>query len=143
LNAAMFSLYGDSGAIFGKNILAQHPVILALFSGAGGCFIHGWPPCRCTRSKHHPFWRLSAPEVHWSQYDGDSGGGGTAHRQACEPILACADARLSRDGGHAEAHRGIRPVPPAPGARTAASSCKRISRSSMRVWPKASCLLRP
>jgi hypothetical protein len=39
LNTAMFSLYGDSGAIFGKNILAQHPVILALFSGAGGRFI--------------------------------------------------------------------------------------------------------
>jgi len=31
LNTAMFSLYGDSGAVFGKNILAQHPVILALF----------------------------------------------------------------------------------------------------------------
>jgi hypothetical protein len=39
LNTAMFSLYGDSGAVFGKNILAQHPVILALFSGAGGRLI--------------------------------------------------------------------------------------------------------
>lgn len=39
LNTAMFSLYGDAGRIFQKNILAQHPVILGLFSGAGGRFI--------------------------------------------------------------------------------------------------------
>jgi hypothetical protein len=39
LNAAMFDLYGNSGQIFQKNILAQHPVILGLFSGAGGRFI--------------------------------------------------------------------------------------------------------
>ncbi len=39
LNAAMFDLYGNSGHIFQKNILAQHPVILGLFSGAGGRFI--------------------------------------------------------------------------------------------------------
>jgi hypothetical protein len=39
LNAAMFGLYDDSAAIFRKNILAQHPVILALFSGAGGRLI--------------------------------------------------------------------------------------------------------
>jgi hypothetical protein len=39
LNTAMFALYGDSGKIFGENILAQHPVILALFTGAGGRFI--------------------------------------------------------------------------------------------------------
>ena len=39
LNTAMFSLYDASGRIFRRNILAQHPVILALFSGAGGRFI--------------------------------------------------------------------------------------------------------
>ena len=38
LNTAMFSLYGEAGRIFQKNILAQHPVILGLFSGAGGRF---------------------------------------------------------------------------------------------------------
>jgi hypothetical protein len=35
----MFELYGDAGRLFQKNILAQHPVILGLFSGAGGRFI--------------------------------------------------------------------------------------------------------
>ena len=47
LNAAMFDLYGNSGQIFQKNILAKHPVILGLFSGAGGRFIlyrPGQPP---------------------------------------------------------------------------------------------------
>jgi hypothetical protein len=39
LNTTMFELYGDASAIFTTNILAQHPVILALFSGAGGRFI--------------------------------------------------------------------------------------------------------
>jgi hypothetical protein len=38
LNTTMFELYGDAGKIFQKNILAQHPVILGLFSGAGGRF---------------------------------------------------------------------------------------------------------
>jgi hypothetical protein len=36
LNTAMFGLYDESGRIFRKNLLAQHPVILALFNGAGG-----------------------------------------------------------------------------------------------------------
>src|SRR6478752_8539871 len=47
LNSAMFDLYGASGAIFQANFLAHHPVILALFSGAGGHFIlyrPGQPP---------------------------------------------------------------------------------------------------
>jgi hypothetical protein len=39
LNATMFDLYGNSAQIFKKNILAEHPVILGLFSGAGGRFI--------------------------------------------------------------------------------------------------------
>jgi hypothetical protein len=47
LNTTMFELYGDAGQIFRKNILAKHPVILGLFSGAGGRFIlyrPGMPP---------------------------------------------------------------------------------------------------
>jgi hypothetical protein len=47
LDTAMFDLYDASGAIFQANILAQHPVILGLFSGAGGRFIlyrPGQPP---------------------------------------------------------------------------------------------------
>ncbi|WP_199499926.1 hypothetical protein [Methylovirgula sp. 4M-Z18] len=47
LNNAMFDLYSNSSTIFQRNLLAQHPVILALFSGAGGRFIlyrPGQPP---------------------------------------------------------------------------------------------------
>jgi hypothetical protein len=39
LNTAMFELYDNSGRIFQRNILARHPVIFGLFSGAGGRFI--------------------------------------------------------------------------------------------------------
>jgi hypothetical protein len=39
LNTTMFELYGDAGQLFKKNILAHHPLILGLFSGAGGRFI--------------------------------------------------------------------------------------------------------
>ena len=39
LNTTMFELYGDAGQVFKKNILAEHPVILGMFSGAGGQFI--------------------------------------------------------------------------------------------------------
>src|ERR1700688_1623623 len=39
LNTGMFELYGEAAKIFQSNILAQHPVILGLFSGAGGRFI--------------------------------------------------------------------------------------------------------
>jgi hypothetical protein len=47
LNSAMFDLYGDAAKVFQKNILSKHPVILGLFSGAGGRFIlyrPGQPP---------------------------------------------------------------------------------------------------
>ncbi|WP_245296925.1 MULTISPECIES: hypothetical protein [Rhodomicrobium] len=47
LNTVMFELYGDAAKVFRANILAKHPVILALFSGAGGRFIlyrPGQPP---------------------------------------------------------------------------------------------------
>jgi hypothetical protein len=39
LNSSMFELYDNSLHVFEKNILARHPVILGLFSGAGGRFI--------------------------------------------------------------------------------------------------------
>src|SRR5262249_40408972 len=39
LNTAMFGLYGNSGKVFQRNILNQHPIILALFSGTGGRLI--------------------------------------------------------------------------------------------------------
>jgi hypothetical protein len=39
LNTGMFELYGDAAKVFKKNILSQHPVILGLFSGAGGRLI--------------------------------------------------------------------------------------------------------
>ncbi len=39
LNSGMFELYGDAAKVFQSNILGQHPVILGLFSGAGGRFI--------------------------------------------------------------------------------------------------------
>lgn len=39
LNTSMFSLYESAGEAFRANILANHPVILALFSSAGGRMI--------------------------------------------------------------------------------------------------------
>jgi hypothetical protein len=39
LNTAMFELYDDAASVFKANILSKHPVILGLFSGAGGRFI--------------------------------------------------------------------------------------------------------
>ena len=39
LNSTMFELYDNSLHIFEHNILAKHPVVLGLFSGAGGRFI--------------------------------------------------------------------------------------------------------
>jgi hypothetical protein len=47
LNSSMFELYDNAAKVFQKNILSKHPVILGLFSGAGGRFIlyrPGQPP---------------------------------------------------------------------------------------------------
>src|SRR5258708_16003578 len=47
LNASMFTLYDAAANTFQSNIMARHPVILALFSGAGGRMIlyrPGKPP---------------------------------------------------------------------------------------------------
>src|SRR6266480_7206469 len=39
LNTGMFELYDAAAKVFERNILGKHPVILGLFSGAGGRFI--------------------------------------------------------------------------------------------------------
>jgi hypothetical protein len=39
LNTGMFELYDDASKVFQQNLLSKHPVILGLFSGAGGRFI--------------------------------------------------------------------------------------------------------
>jgi hypothetical protein len=47
LNSSMFELYDSAARVFQKNILNNHPIILGLFSGAGGRFIlyrPGQPP---------------------------------------------------------------------------------------------------
>ncbi|PWT85756.1 MAG: hypothetical protein C5B56_13550 [Proteobacteria bacterium] len=47
LNISMFGLYENAGQTFRKNIMDKHPIILALFSGAGGRMIlykPGQPP---------------------------------------------------------------------------------------------------
>lgn len=47
LNTTMFALYENAGVSFRRNILGKHPIILALFSGAGGRMIlyrPGQPP---------------------------------------------------------------------------------------------------
>src|ERR1700682_1518443 len=43
LNNSMFQLYAKAGAVFRQNLMAKHPIILGLFSGAGGRFIL-YPP---------------------------------------------------------------------------------------------------
>ena len=39
LNSAMFELYDNAAKVFQQNIISKHPIILGLFSGAGGRFI--------------------------------------------------------------------------------------------------------
>ena len=39
LNSMMFELYDDAARVLQANMLSKHPVILGLFSGAGGRFI--------------------------------------------------------------------------------------------------------
>ena len=54
LNSTMFELYDNAAQVFRKNILAAHPVILGLFTGAGGRFIlyrPGMPPIDARRSR--------------------------------------------------------------------------------------------
>ena len=54
LNTSMFELYDDASKIFQKNFLAKHPVILGLFSGAGGRFILYRPGMARPRKSRQP-----------------------------------------------------------------------------------------
>ena len=52
LNTSMFEFYGDAAKLFQANILAKHPVILAMFSGTGGrltLYRPGQPPLEAPR----------------------------------------------------------------------------------------------
>ena len=74
LNTSMFALYDNAGKIFQRNILAKHPIILALFSGAGGRMIlyrPGQPP---EEAPSVPM-RLPDHEVDRPQHHGDLRGG--------------------------------------------------------------------
>ena len=93
LNTTMFELYGNAGQIFKKNILAEHPVILGLFSGAGGRFIlyrPGQAPYRRAAGSD----RLSAAEVGRPQHDGAVGSRRALSRQPERPDLAQRAGRL-------------------------------------------------
>ncbi len=69
LNTTMFELYGDAAKIFQANILAKHPVILGLFSGAGGPLYPVSPrPTGARRATGSD--RLSASQISRSQHNG-------------------------------------------------------------------------
>jgi hypothetical protein len=89
LNTGMFELYGDAAKVFQKNILSKHPVILALFSGAGGRMIL----CRPGMAP------MDAPQVPivyqlLTQHDGAGAGRRSLCRQPRRQVLARCDARL-------------------------------------------------
>src|SRR5215216_6861818 len=56
LNTGMFELYDDAAKIFQKNILSKHPVILGLFTGAGGRFILYRPGMAPLEAPSVPIW---------------------------------------------------------------------------------------
>ncbi len=56
LNTGMFQLYDDAAKIFQKNILSKHPVILGLFTGAGGRFILYRPGMAPLEAPSVPIW---------------------------------------------------------------------------------------
>ena len=132
LNTTMFELYGDAAQIFKKNILAQHPVILGLFSGAGGRFIlyrPGMPP-------------LDAPSVPIVYQLMKSVGHSTmALGEVVVPYLNSPDdLSLARpDGGVSQPHADRRSTASTPsrcgtiGSRPIAASC----RTTLRSWTNA------
>ena len=79
LNTGMFELYGDAAQVFKRNILSKHPVILGLFSGAGGRFILYRPGHASARCPFGPG-RLSIAEIHRPQHHGADPGGGPLSR---------------------------------------------------------------
>jgi hypothetical protein len=81
LNTSMFDLYAEAGLTFRKNILAQPPVILGLFSGAGGRFIlyrPGVAAAECAVDAS----RLFTAQVCRPQHDGAGGAGRTLFKQS-------------------------------------------------------------
>ena len=79
LNVGMFELYDAAASIFQKNVLSKHPVILGLFSGAGGRFILYRPGMAPLDAPQVPD-RLSVAEIRRSQHDGDQPGGRSVSR---------------------------------------------------------------
>ena len=78
-----------------KEYPRQHPVILGLFSGAGGRFILYRPGQAAARSAVGAG-RLSAAEIRRPQHDGAGRGGGALSGQSRRSVLARPDARLSQ-----------------------------------------------
>jgi hypothetical protein len=95
LNASMFQLYADAGAVFKQNLLAKHPLILALFSGAGGRFNPVSPGHGAARSAVHAH-RVPAAEVGWTQHDGAGRDRDALSGQCVRSILARFLARLPK-----------------------------------------------
>ncbi len=78
LNSAMFGFYEESGRSFRKNLLAQHPVILGLFNGAGGRFILYKPGAAPVEAPSVPIvYQLMKSVGHGD--DGDGGDGPDPH----------------------------------------------------------------
>jgi len=73
-NTGMFELYGDAAKIFQKNFLSNHPVILGLFSGAGGRLISIVPECPRWTAPQVPV-VYQPDEICRSQHDGAGRGG--------------------------------------------------------------------
>ena len=136
LNTGMFELYDDAAKIFQKNILSKHPVILGLFSGAGGRFILYRPGHGAARGAAGPD-RLSTAEIRRTQHDGGEPGGGPLPRQSRRPVLAWLDARLSQP----DAVGARRPRCDADAAgmarRPIAPCCRTTSRSWTTAWRRA------
>jgi hypothetical protein len=111
LNATMFDLYANAAQIFKRNILAEHPVILGLFSGAGGRFIlyrPGQAPIdappvpivyRLLKSVGHSVMALSEVVVPYLSSPNDSSWRGAlaAYRSRMQSALDGLDAAPMRD----------------------------------------------
>jgi hypothetical protein len=111
LNTTMFDLYNDAGLIFRKNILAKHPVILGLFTGAGGRFIlyrPGMPPIdappvpityQLLKSVGHSTMALSEVVVPYLNSPNDRAWRGSlsAYRSRMQSALDGLDATAMRD----------------------------------------------
>jgi len=95
LNRSMFQLYDETGKLLQRNILAQHPVILGLFSGAGGRFILYRPGMAPLEAPPVPMVYQLLKSVGHSTI-GSERGGCTVYRQSREPGMACITAGLSQ-----------------------------------------------